>query len=141
MSNPTRDIPVWAGKRIAYEYGYDQIIIIGRKVGDDGREHVTTYGKNKDHCAVAARIGDFLKSKIMGWTGYKSEVVRLEKQLAECRNERDAAYRKGREDQREKDYNIAYAEFFKLHTDNSKACAHLALDIYKRIRETPIIED
>jgi hypothetical protein len=60
-------IPIAAGQRIAEQYGYDQVVIIARKVGDDGGEHVTTYGVTKAHCAVAAKIGDFIKHKIMGW--------------------------------------------------------------------------
>jgi hypothetical protein len=63
----TVDIPIAAGKRIAEEYGYDQVVIVARKVGDGGREHVTTYGVDKAHCSVAARMGDFFKHKLMGW--------------------------------------------------------------------------
>lgn len=62
-----RNIPVKAAEEISKEYGYDQVIIIARKVGDNGNEAVTTYGKDKDNCDVAARIGDFIKHKIMGW--------------------------------------------------------------------------
>jgi acetylornithine/succinyldiaminopimelate/putrescine aminotransferase len=65
-----KPIPIAAAERIAKEYGYDQVIIIARKVGDNPAphgEHVTTYGVNKVHCDVAARIGDFLKYKVMGW--------------------------------------------------------------------------
>ena len=63
-------IPIVAARDIAEKYGYDQVIIYARKVGDDPDahgEHMTTYGRDKEHCAVAARIGDFLKYKIMGW--------------------------------------------------------------------------
>ena len=60
-------IPVTAGERIAKQYGYDQVVIIARKVGDEGGEHVTTYGIDKSNCAAAAQIGNFLKHKIMGW--------------------------------------------------------------------------
>jgi hypothetical protein len=60
-------IPISAAQRIAKLYGYDQIVIIGRKVGEGGGEHVTTYGVDKIHCGVAARIGDFLKHRVMGW--------------------------------------------------------------------------
>lgn len=63
----TRPIPISAAKTIAQKNGYDQIVIIGRKCGPDGLEHVTTYGVDPAHCAVAAKIGDFLKFKIMGW--------------------------------------------------------------------------
>jgi hypothetical protein len=62
MSKP---IPISEGKRIAKEFDYDQIVILARKVGV--MEHVTTYGINKEHCAVAARMGDVLKYRIMGW--------------------------------------------------------------------------
>lgn len=60
-----KNIPIAAGKRIADMYDYDQVIIIARKVGEG--EHVTTYGKTKDHCGVAAAIGNYLKYEIMKW--------------------------------------------------------------------------
>lgn len=63
----TVDIPVTAGERIAKSYGYDQVVIVARKVGAGGREHVTTYGIDKVHCDVAARMGNFFKHKLMGW--------------------------------------------------------------------------
>lgn len=60
-----KPIPISAAKQIAEEYDYDQVVIIARRV--DQGEHVTTYGKDKANCDVAARIGDFLKYKVMGW--------------------------------------------------------------------------
>jgi len=68
-----KPIPISAVKRIAKDYDYDQVIVIARKVGDAGGEHVTTYGKNKEHCGVAARCGDFLKHKVMGWISDSTE--------------------------------------------------------------------
>lgn len=65
-----KPIPIAAAHRIARAYGYDQIIIIARKVGgptEPHGEHVTTYGIDKAHCDAAGRIGDFLKYKVMGW--------------------------------------------------------------------------
>lgn len=65
-----KPIPISSAEQIAKLYGYDQVIIIARKVGQDPDphgEHVTTYGVNKLHCAVAAKIGNFLKHKVMGW--------------------------------------------------------------------------
>lgn len=62
-------IPITAARKIAEEYGYDQVVIIARKVGDDPEphgEHLTTYGVNKVHCDVAARMGDALK-RFMRW--------------------------------------------------------------------------
>ncbi len=60
-------IPIAAAQRVAEQYDYDQVVIIARKVGDGGGEHVTTYGRDKANCEVAAHIGDFIKHKIMGW--------------------------------------------------------------------------
>lgn len=65
-----RPIPISAAARIAKDYGYDQVIVIARRVGDDPEphgEHVTTYGVNKAHCDVAAKTGDFVKHEIMKW--------------------------------------------------------------------------
>ena len=58
-------IPIAAAQRIAEEYGYHQVVIIARAVGEG--EHCTTYGVDKANCDVAARIGDLLKYKVMGW--------------------------------------------------------------------------
>lgn len=62
-----KPIPISAAQRIAEAYGYDQVIVIARKVGEGGGEHCTTYGVDKANCSVAARCGDFLKYKVMGW--------------------------------------------------------------------------
>lgn len=69
-NQPMLPIPVNAAKDIAERYGYDQVIVIARRVGESTEthgEHVTTYGRNKEHCGVAARVGDFIKHGIMGW--------------------------------------------------------------------------
>ncbi len=63
-------IPIVAAQRIADLYDYDQVVIIARKVGDKGGEHVTTYGIDKLNCAVAAHIGNFIKHKIMNWPAH-----------------------------------------------------------------------
>lgn len=60
-----KEIPISAAKKIAEQFDYDQVVVIARKVGQG--EHVTTYGVDKTNCDVAARIGDFLKYKVMGW--------------------------------------------------------------------------
>lgn len=60
-------IPVERAKSIAEAFGYSQVVIIARAVGSGGGEHVTTYGKDAENCSVAARIGFFLKHKVMGW--------------------------------------------------------------------------
>ena len=60
-----KNIPIKAAEEIAKKYGYDQVIIVARAIGEG--EHVTTYGRDKANCDVAAHIGNFLKYKIMGW--------------------------------------------------------------------------
>ncbi len=63
-----KPIPISTAQLIAEAYGYDQVVIIARKVGEPpSGEHVTTYGVDKAHCAVATHIGNFLKYKVMGW--------------------------------------------------------------------------
>lgn len=64
-----KPIPIEAAKRIAREYGYDQVLIYARRCHDTPEphgEHITTYGRNREHCDVAAMIGNTLK-KFMGW--------------------------------------------------------------------------
>jgi len=66
-----KPIPISAAAAIAKKFGYDQVIIYARKPGEGGLkehgEHMTTYGIDNMHCEIAARIGHFLKFKIMGW--------------------------------------------------------------------------
>jgi len=62
-----KDIPISAAKDVAKKYGYDQVMIYARKVGNDGGEHMTTYGVNAAHCTAMAKIGNYLKHKIMKW--------------------------------------------------------------------------
>lgn len=61
-------IPISAAERVAKDYGYDQVVIYARKTGDGpgNGEWMTTYGVTREHCAIAARIGDTLK-RWMGW--------------------------------------------------------------------------
>jgi hypothetical protein len=68
--DPMIPIPIRAAKEIAERYGYDQVVIIARRVTNEvehGGEHVTTYGVDKENCEVAAQIGDHLKFNVMGW--------------------------------------------------------------------------
>jgi hypothetical protein len=71
-----KPIPIRAAEKIAKDYGYDQVIIIARRVGEEPDpcgEHLTTYGINKTHCDVAARTGSFIQHKIMGWPWPKAD--------------------------------------------------------------------
>ena len=65
-----KNIPISAAKRIAKDYGYDQVIIYARRCHtslEPHGEHLTTYGRNKEHCNAAARIGSYLKREIINW--------------------------------------------------------------------------
>ena len=67
-----KPIPIGAAKRIADSYGYHQVIVIARAVGEDGGEHVTTYGVDQQNCDVAAHIGDYVRHEIMKWERSKT---------------------------------------------------------------------
>lgn len=58
-------IPIAAAERIGKDRAYDQIIIYARRVGEPGLEWVTTWGKDRAHCAAAARIGDAIGSQVI----------------------------------------------------------------------------
>lgn len=63
-------IPVTAAQHIAIDYGYDQVVIIGRRVDrpdEPGGEHMTTYGATVEHCRVAGLMGKALQSNLMKW--------------------------------------------------------------------------
>lgn len=64
-----RAIPISAAKQIAELYGYDQVVVYARKVGEDPQshgEHITTYGVSKVHCRVAGAVSKKLQ-RLMGW--------------------------------------------------------------------------
>ena len=67
--NKLKPIPISAAKEIAIKYGYDQIVIYGRRCHDSDEphgEHMTTYGRTKGHCSVAASMAKTLQ-RFMGW--------------------------------------------------------------------------
>ena len=57
-------IPIACAASLGHAHRYDQVIILARRIGDDGLEWVTTWGKNPQHCAAAARIGDALRDNV-----------------------------------------------------------------------------
>lgn len=58
-------IPITAAERIGNDHAYDQVIIYARRVGEPGLEWVTTWGKDRTHCDVAARIGDAIGRQVV----------------------------------------------------------------------------
>jgi len=80
LAKKLQPIPIAEAQRVADKYGYDQVVIYGRRCHDSEPphgEHLTTFGRNKQHCEVAARIGDTLK-RIMGWQSNKEQWVERE---------------------------------------------------------------
>lgn len=66
---PVYPIPIERAENIAKTYGYDQVVIYARRVGEEPLphgEHMTTYGIDKVHCEIAAKIGKTLQN-FMGW--------------------------------------------------------------------------
>jgi hypothetical protein len=57
-------IPDRAAEAIARKYGYDQVVILARRLGDHPEprgEAITTYGVDPDHSVVAAGMGNTIK--------------------------------------------------------------------------------
>lgn len=51
----SKEIKIIDAKKIANDYDYDMVIIIG--VNNDSSGHITTYGKTKNRCKVAGYLG------------------------------------------------------------------------------------
>jgi hypothetical protein len=76
-------IPVAAAERIGKAHLYDQVIVYARRVGDDGIEWVTTWGRNKAHCDAAARIGEAIGRKVVRPLEERDEeIARLKARLS-----------------------------------------------------------
>lgn len=67
------ELPIKAAREIADAYGWDQVVVVARKVGGDGIEHVVTYGKDTANCEAAARVGMALKHHLMQWPSELSD--------------------------------------------------------------------
>ena len=71
-------IPINTAAAIARAHGYDQVIILARRVGENGLEWVTTYGKDRIHCQAAAQIGRALRDNVV------PTIESLQKALMRC---------------------------------------------------------
>jgi hypothetical protein len=58
-------IPIKAAKEISKAFDFPEVVIFAYDPVS-GTQHVTTYGKTKDQCADAAKVGNFLK-RSLGW--------------------------------------------------------------------------
>ena len=57
-----KKIPIDTAKDIAYDFDYDQVVVVARKV--DGGEWVTSFGKSKASCLVAARMAQHIQAVV-----------------------------------------------------------------------------
>ena len=70
MSKEMKPIPVSAAEVIANLYGFDQVIIVARRVGGPGEtsgEHVTNYGVDPEHRETARKLAGRVKFELLGW--------------------------------------------------------------------------
>lgn len=58
-----KSIPITAARDIAKKYGKSQVIVVAWDPVH-GKEHVTTYGTNKEQCRQAALGGDRIKAAL-----------------------------------------------------------------------------
>lgn len=49
-------IPIVQARRIAEDFGYDQVVIFAADRAA-AKNHVTTWGKTREHCDEAAQVG------------------------------------------------------------------------------------
>lgn len=70
--NPFRDMPADAAGHIAHAFGWDRIIVIGIRDGEDGGTVVTNAGRGARHAAIAEDMATYVK-KMMG--GFDTEEI------------------------------------------------------------------
>lgn len=68
--NPFRDMPAEAAGKIAGAFGWDRIIVIGVRDGEDGGTVVTNAGRGPRHEAISNDMARYVKN-MMG--GFESE--------------------------------------------------------------------
>lgn len=78
-------IPIVAAERLGKAHGYDQVIILARRVDDPGLEWVTTWGRDRTHCTAAAQIGTALRDNVSPTIArMTARITDLEEQIAAC---------------------------------------------------------
>lgn len=69
MKSQYVNVPASAAEEIAEKYNKDQVIIIAWEE-QENRTYVTTFGKTKEDCKLAAEGGNLIK-KYLGWPDEK----------------------------------------------------------------------
>jgi hypothetical protein len=106
-------IPISAAKAVAGKYGYDQVVILARRVGEAPMphgEHVTSYGRNSEHCDVAGMMARKL-IEVCQWPQHERAALDIEHWRTAIRRMRDE-FHGGRET--EEFWNHALKQFNKM---------------------------
>jgi hypothetical protein len=82
-------IPIKAGRKIAMDYGYDQVFITAWNQEKD-KQHVTTFGRTMENCDQVAQIGNWFKEQ-WGWPKLLCEIEpkRVQQLRATIKNLKD----------------------------------------------------
>ena len=57
-------MPIKAAKEVAEKYNQMEVVMI---TWDGRKTHVVTYGKDEQHCKLAAHLGNLIKRGVLGW--------------------------------------------------------------------------
>lgn len=76
-----KNIPVSEGKILSDKFGYDMTFILA--VNNDQSGHLVTYGKNKNFCKLAEKIGKNLIADLVFDKGSVFKNIKIEELLCE----------------------------------------------------------
>ena len=68
MPDPLPIIALAEMEALCTKYGFNQVIVLARKVGEHGYENLGTHGTDMEHSNAAAAIGEHLRKDVLGWT-------------------------------------------------------------------------
>lgn len=76
--NPFREMPAEAAGHIAKAFGWDRIIVVGIRDGDDGGQVVVNAGRGPRHEAISNDMAQYVREKLLGWDSVvESDIDRL----------------------------------------------------------------
>lgn len=84
--HPMREFDVPAMGKVMASHGYDMMLVIAIKAGEDGGTTLVNVGIDGRFAQIAAAIGEALKESVLEW-GKSEEAIALDKEVAEVRKE------------------------------------------------------
>lgn len=84
--HPMREFDVTATGKVMAAHGYDHMIIIAVKMGEDGGTTVLNVGIDGYNAQIAAGKAEAIKESVLEW-GKSEEAVELDKEVAQVRKE------------------------------------------------------